>query len=90
VATKNREPDDTPTHTPPQRFRAPNPMWQAYDNVCRRLGVTRTDDLIAHIREQITRHGTPEDLELLAEADRELAERRARKGGRPRTKPADT
>jgi hypothetical protein len=67
-------------------------MWRAYGRVCARLGVDRTADLLEHMRRQIERHGDGEDRADLAAADRELAERRSRKGGRPRKatgEPAD-
>jgi hypothetical protein len=73
--------DPTPT-TP---IRVPRSMWAAYGRVCGRLGTDRTGDLIAHMREQITAHGDQADLADLAAAEAELAERRARKGGRPRS-----
>lgn len=76
--------DPTPT-TP---IRVPRPMWAAYGRVCERLGRDRTEDLLAHMRAQIERHGDEDDQADLAAADAELAERRARKGGRPR-KPSD-
>ncbi len=59
-------------------------MWDAYGRVCARLGTDRTADLLDRMREQITAHGEAADLAALAAAERELAERRARKGGRPR------
>jgi hypothetical protein len=59
-------------------------MWAAYGRVCVRLGRDRTEDLLAHMRRQIRRHGDDEDLADLAAAEEELRERRARKGGRPR------
>ena len=74
-------------HTPVVHIRVPRAMWQAYGRVCGRLGAERTEDLLAHIRRQITRHGDDADRAALAEADAELAERRARKGGRPRKHP---
>jgi hypothetical protein len=49
-----------------------------------RLGHDRTEDLLAHMRRQIKRHGDDEDTADLAAADEELRERRSRKGGRPR------
>ena len=58
-------------------------MWAAYGRVCARLGRDRTEDLLAHIRRQIKRHGDETDLADLAAAEAELRERRARKGGRP-------
>lgn len=76
--------DPTPT-TP---IRVPRSMWKAFGNVCARLGINRTESLLAHMRSEINRYGTEEDLELLAEAENELADRRSRKGGRPRKQPA--
>jgi hypothetical protein len=73
-------PDLTPT-TP---IRVPRSMWTAYGRVCDRLGTDRTKDLMDHMRRQITEHGDEQDLADLEAADAELAERRARKGGRPR------
>lgn len=73
----------TPT-TPTHPIRVPRTMWAAYGRVCARLGRDRTEDLLAHIRRQIKRHGDEADLADLAEAEEELRERRARKGGRPR------
>jgi hypothetical protein len=70
--------------TPVAHIRVPRPMWDAYERVCGRLGTDRTGDLIEHMRERITAHGDQADLADLAAADAELAERRARKGGRPR------
>jgi hypothetical protein len=52
--------------------------------VCARLGHDRTEDLIGHIRQQVTQHGDDGDLADLAAAEDELRERRSRKGGRPR------
>jgi hypothetical protein len=59
-------------------------MWQAYGRVCGRLGVTRTDDQLDRMRERIREHGDEQDRADLEAAEREMAERRARKGGRPR------
>jgi hypothetical protein len=64
-------------------------MWRAYGRVCERLGIDRTTDLLAHMRRQIEQHGDDEDQADLAAADREFAERRARKGGRPRKPDTD-
>ena len=74
-----------PDLTPVAHIRVPRPMWDAYERVCARLGTDRTGDLIGHMRAQITEHGDPADLAGLAAAEAELAERRARKGGRPRS-----
>lgn len=71
-------------HTGVRRFRVPDLLWDAYEGVCDRLGTDRSKDLLDHIRTVIREHGTPEELAALDRADDELAERRARKGGRPR------
>jgi hypothetical protein len=69
--------------TPTIGIRVPRPMWAAYGRVCERLGVDRTEDLTGRMREQIREHGDEQDLADLEAAEAELAERRARKGGRP-------
>ena len=71
--------------TPTRPIRVPDAMWDAYGRVCTRLGTDRTGDLLDHMREQITGHGDKTDLAALAAAEAELIERRARKGGRPRS-----
>jgi hypothetical protein len=71
--------------TPTTPIRVPRLMWAAYGRVCARLGKDRTEDLLAHMRRQIRRHGDEADLADLAAAEDELRERRARKGGRPRS-----
>lgn len=70
-------------HTTPRPIRVPEPLWKAYGRVCGRLDTDRTNDLLDHMRDRIKAHGDSEDLADLAAADAELAERRARKGGRP-------
>jgi hypothetical protein len=70
--------------TPTTPIRVPRVMWHAYGRVCERLGIDRTADLLDHMRRQIEQHGDDDDRADLAAADRELAERRSRKGGRPR------
>ena len=69
--------------TPATALRVPRAMWAAYARVCARLGRDRSEDLLDHIRERIKAHGDGADLADLADAEAELAERRARKGGRP-------
>ena len=76
--------------TPTTPIRVPRLMWAAYGRVCARLGRDRTEDLISHIRQQVTRHGDEQDLADLSAAEAELAERRSRKGGRPRGRASDT
>ena len=69
--------------TPTTPIRVPRSMWAAYGRICARLGRDRTEDLLAHMRRQIKRHGDEADLADLAAAEEELRERRSRKGGRP-------
>jgi hypothetical protein len=76
-------------HTPTTPIRVPRSMWAAYGRVTARLGRDRTEDLLAHMRRQIKRHGDEADLADLAAADDEMRERRARKGGRPRKPDGD-
>jgi hypothetical protein len=77
--------DNVTAHTPTTPIRVPRLMWAAYGRVCARLGRDRTEDLLAHMRRQIKRHGDEQDLADLASAEDELRERRARRGGRPRS-----
>lgn len=69
--------DDQVTRARP--IRIADGAWSAYASVCKRLGRTRADDINAHIRRMIKRHGTAEELALLAEADAEVERRRTRK-----------
>ncbi|MFD3917291.1 hypothetical protein [Streptomyces sp. NPDC058603] len=75
---------DDKDHTFATRFRVPKVMWEAYDRVTSRLDTDRSARLLDHIRADIKSHGDEQDLAALAEAEQELAERRARKGGRPK------
>lgn len=70
--------------TPTTPIRVPRAMWVAYGRVCERLGRDRTKDMIDHMRRQIMEHGDEQDLADLAAGEAEMAETRARKGGRPR------
>lgn len=76
--------EDAGTATPLQHFRAPDAMWKAFSNVCAGRGLTSAADLIAHMRRTIRQYGDEGDKALLAAAEAELKQRRARKGGRPR------
>lgn len=71
-------------HTHHTRFRIPRVMWEAYGRVTDRLGTTRSARLLDHVRADIKAHGDERDLADLAAAEEELAERRSRKGGRPK------
>lgn len=75
---------DPDKHTYATRFRIPRKMWQAYGRVTARLGDDRTTDLLDHVRKRIKKYGDEQDLADLEAAEQELAERRARKGGRPK------
>jgi hypothetical protein len=70
--------------TPATALRVPRTMWAAYGRVLARLGRERSEDLLGHIRQTIEQLGDDADRADLAAAELELAERRARKGGRPR------
>ena len=80
---------DDKDHTYSPKFRAPRRMWDAYGRVTSRLGTDRSADLVDHIRDVITQHGDKQDLANLAAAEEEMAERRARKGGRPKRSPME-
>lgn len=75
---------DTANHTPSFKVRMPRAMWDAYGRVCDRIETDRSEDVIEHVRQQIEQYGDAADRADLAAAEAELAERRARKGGRPR------
>jgi hypothetical protein len=79
--------EDAGSATPLQHFRAPHSMWKAFSAVCRRRGHTAAADLIAHMTRTIRRYGSDEEKELLAQAQADMRQRRARKGGRPRKPP---
>lgn len=72
------------THTVNRVIRVPDGIWNAYERVCKRLGRSRAEDLLAHMRRTIKRHGDEQDLADLAAGEAELAANRANKGGRPR------
>lgn len=75
---------DDKDHTFSTRFRVPKVIWEAYGRVTDRLGTDRSARLLDHIRADIEGHGDARDLADLEAGERELAERRARKGGRPK------
>jgi hypothetical protein len=70
-------------HTPTIKLRVPRSLWSAFGRVAARKGRDRTEDLMVYMRRQIELLGDDQDRADLAAADAELAERRARKGGRP-------
>lgn len=71
-------------HTFTAKFRIPRRMWDAYGTAATRNGADRSAVLVDHVRDFIRAHGNKEELAELEAAEQELAERRARKGGRPR------
>ncbi|MFE4756009.1 hypothetical protein ACFRIB_38260 [Streptomyces mirabilis] len=71
-------------HTFSTRFRIPKVMWEAYGRVADRLDTDRSARLLNHIRADIKAHGDAQDLAALEAGEQELAERRARTGGRPK------
>src|SRR5690242_1202096 len=75
-------PDPSDDHTFATKFRLPRRMWETYGRV---LGDRdRSADLLDHVRATINARGNAHDLAELNAAEQELAERRSRKGGRPR------
>jgi len=78
---------DDDDHTFSAKFRLPRSMWDAYGRVVGER--ERGADLLEHVRRTINERGTPADLADLSQAEQELAERRARKGGRPRKATGD-
>ena len=60
-------------------------MRAAFGRVTERLWSDRTAALLDHIRADIREYGDERDRADLDRPERELAERRARKGGRPRS-----
>lgn len=90
MTTQKKPSTSSDAHTPIRRFRAPDGLWEAYDSVCKRaLGRDRSEDLVEHIVATVREHGSETELQKLAEAEAEIAERRARKGGRPPKTSAD-
>lgn len=78
---------DQTDHTFTTKFRIPRRLWEAYGRVTTRLDTDRSADLLDYVRATVKEHGDERDHADLAAADQELAERRARKGGRPRKGP---
>jgi hypothetical protein len=89
VATQNPSPESTGEHTPYRKFRLPTPLWEAYGSVCARVfSRERSEDLVEHIRTVVSEYGDAGELAKLELAEQEMAERRSRKGGRPRKQSA--
>jgi hypothetical protein len=78
---------DDKDHTFSTRFRIPKVIWDAYAPIADRLGTDRSARLLDHIRADFKEHGTEQELTALKAGEQELAERRARKGGRPKKTP---
>ncbi|MFD7794336.1 hypothetical protein [Streptomyces sp. NPDC059759] len=75
---------DPADHTFSTKFRIPRRMWDAYGTAAARQKIDRSADLVDHVRDFIEQHGDEGERAELAAAEQELAERRARKGGRPK------
>lgn len=75
---------DQTDHTFTTKFRIPRRLWDAYGRVTTRLDTDRSADLLDYVRAMVEEHGDEQDRADLAAAEQELAERRARKGGRPK------
>lgn len=63
-------------------------MWDTFRKVTQRRGTDWEAELHDHVRAFVREHGAEHELAELAAAEEELAERRGRKGGRPRKEPA--
>ncbi|MFD8771826.1 hypothetical protein [Streptomyces sp. NPDC059916] len=74
-------------HTFTTKFRISHRMCDAYGTAAARRRVDRGTDLVDHVREFIRTHGNKQELAEVEAAEQELAERRARKGGRPKKEP---
>lgn len=59
-------------------------MWDLYRRITKRQGLDWATAIYNHVRTTVQQHGDAQDLADLAAAEQELAERRARKGGRPK------
>ncbi|MFD9950840.1 hypothetical protein ACFWYW_58900 [Nonomuraea sp. NPDC059023] len=89
MATQNPSPESAGKHTPYRKFRLPEPLWDAYETVCQRVfSRERSEDLVQHIRTVVSEYGNADELAKMELAEKELEERRSRKGGRPRKQPA--
>ncbi|WP_406102961.1 hypothetical protein OG698_11245 [Streptomyces sp. NBC_01003] len=66
------------------KFRIPRRMWDVNGTAAERKRVDRSADLVDHVREFIRPRGNKQELTELESAEQELAERRAREGGRPK------
>ncbi|MBK3596269.1 MULTISPECIES: hypothetical protein [Streptomyces] len=75
---------DDKDHTFITRFRIPKRLWDAYGTAAQRQGTDRSTDLVNHVRDYVREHGDAQELTELEAAEKELADRRTRKGGRPR------
>ncbi|MFE6758030.1 hypothetical protein ACFVDQ_31270 [Streptomyces sp. NPDC057684] len=75
---------ETSDRTFSTNFRIPRRLWDADGTAVARNGVDRSSDLVDHVRDFIRKHGNEQELAELEAAEQELAERRARKGGRPK------
>jgi hypothetical protein len=70
---------DPDNATPVQRFRAPAVVWDAFARICSERSIRHARRLIDLMAADIRRYGTDEDRAALAEAIRELKDRRSRR-----------
>lgn len=73
--------------TPIRKTRIPEDIWDVFGSVTERLGTTRSASMLNRMRAVISEYGNAEELARLERAEQELAERRSRRGGRPRKEP---
>lgn len=82
--------DPSESTTKPRQVRVPTSMWEAWEQVCARRGTTRAERVLDALRADVEQYGTPEEKAMVAEGERELAERRGRMHpGRPRLRAAE-
>lgn len=62
-------------------------MWDTFRKITQRQGTDWETELHDHVRDFLKQHGNEHELAEFAAAEQELAERRARRGGRPRKEP---
>lgn len=73
-------------------IRVPDGMWEVHGEICQLLDTNRTADIVQRMCAVVRESGTASQIEIVEQVERAMTadrERRARKGGRPRTrKPA--
>lgn len=77
------------THTVNRVVRIPNGLWDVFGEVAGELGMSRAAAVIADMQRLVNKHGTEDQINRMNAAMEDMAERRARKGGRPRKQPSE-